>query len=801
VSTTDNWYSTIRKDVLDNSAKGRSVLILFETIQQSLTFAKWLGSKNFQVLNGMQDTQSEVYIVSKAGNASMITISTNKAGWGMDITTTPDCDAAGGLHVILGFFPLNNRVQQQAEGRTARMGKNGTVQMIINREAESVLKECDIEDIKSMEFLNQFREYLEVKCSKTRQQSIIPLARLLDKLVVDFCVFIEKNKAKVNEYTLLAIKENWAEWLSEIDNQSDLEPDPLQFQIEVEKKYSEFTSKLVDVVNSQTVIQNPDIYVSWGNSLSGSSSIDKYNKAIQLDTGHPFAYLQRGFVYGRTEQTKESQADFELAIFHFSRQIELNPTKADYFLGRTQAYQQMDQPTKSQKDFCRVLVLDSGNLTAFLGNATSLEELNRWDEGIQNYRSLISECRKCDLSVTRRSYLYEKVIQGFIEAKQYTEAKVLCEETLALLITDTEMKGTLNLKMAYILIDGFNSLDLAIKYLQKAIEVAPGNTFVRDKVVDCSIRLADHYVEKNDINGQINAYALANKLIPDNHHSKYELNIMLAAWLEQRGDIDTAISFYKCAIYLNETNPSATECLADLYRELKKYDLAIEFYNAALKIDPNSKLVKLHLYMTYADLAQNALDNNQNEQAIKYCNHIIITIGGLDGEQTCRIFNLAGLARKCQKNFAKAIDNFNIAIQANSEEDCPKSNLAYLYLTLANKESQDSRTYNVAIRYYRLAIRVGTLDKIVLSALNHDFGLLFKKMGDSTEAIRLFKEALRLDNSCSKAKINLSLIYNNIGVDHYNRGKMYQARTAFKEAQRYDPSDRNIRKNILLTYD
>ena len=62
----------------------------------------------------------------KTVDSTQIVIATLLAARGTDINTTDSVEQNGGLYVCVTFLPKNQRVQDQAFGRSARKGKKGT---------------------------------------------------------------------------------------------------------------------------------------------------------------------------------------------------------------------------------------------------------------------------------------------------------------------------------------------------------------------------------------------------------------------------------------------------------------------------------------------------------------------------------------------------------------------------------------------------------------------------------------------------------------------------------------------------
>ncbi|CAF4871223.1 unnamed protein product, partial [Rotaria sp. Silwood2] len=126
------WLKAICRCAINESKKDRGTLIICETIEFSKRIAAELRKCccssiiKLYIMNNMDQEKNVARIKPRE-----IIIATNLAGRGTDIKTDK-IEKYGGLHVIVTFMPPNKRVEKQAFGRTARQGKRGTGQRILN---------------------------------------------------------------------------------------------------------------------------------------------------------------------------------------------------------------------------------------------------------------------------------------------------------------------------------------------------------------------------------------------------------------------------------------------------------------------------------------------------------------------------------------------------------------------------------------------------------------------------------------------------------------------------------------------
>ncbi len=113
--------------------QGRPILIGTCTVEESEKVSQWLQQVEIshRVLNAKQD-QHESEIIAQAGQQQAITVATNMAGRGTDISLGEGVAELGGLHVIALSRNASGRVDRQLYGRCARQGDPGSAEAILS---------------------------------------------------------------------------------------------------------------------------------------------------------------------------------------------------------------------------------------------------------------------------------------------------------------------------------------------------------------------------------------------------------------------------------------------------------------------------------------------------------------------------------------------------------------------------------------------------------------------------------------------------------------------------------------------
>ena len=128
-------YKAVVKDVVERHKKGQPVLVGTTSITQSEQLSDMLLKSGVphNVLNAKHH-EKEAEIVANAGQRGMVTIATNMAGRGTDISLGERVAELGGLHILGTERHESRRIDNQLRGRSGRQGDPGSSQFFLSLE-------------------------------------------------------------------------------------------------------------------------------------------------------------------------------------------------------------------------------------------------------------------------------------------------------------------------------------------------------------------------------------------------------------------------------------------------------------------------------------------------------------------------------------------------------------------------------------------------------------------------------------------------------------------------------------------
>ena len=133
--TKDAKYRAVVRDVVERHKTGQPILVGTTSITQSEMLSDMLtkASVPHNVLNAKHH-EKEAEIVANAGQYGMVTIATNMAGRGTDISLGEGVAELGGLHILGTERHESRRIDNQLRGRSGRQGDNGSSQFFLSLE-------------------------------------------------------------------------------------------------------------------------------------------------------------------------------------------------------------------------------------------------------------------------------------------------------------------------------------------------------------------------------------------------------------------------------------------------------------------------------------------------------------------------------------------------------------------------------------------------------------------------------------------------------------------------------------------
>ncbi|SDE50490.1 preprotein translocase subunit SecA [Paenibacillus sp. UNCCL117] len=143
-------FRAVVNEIVERHKKNQPVLVGTVSIENSERLSEMLKKKGVphKVLNAKYHAE-EAEIVSRAGQAGAVTIATNMAGRGTDITLGEGVAEIGGLHIIGTERHESRRIDNQLRGRAGRQGDPGSSQFYLSLEDE-LMRRFGAENIMGM---------------------------------------------------------------------------------------------------------------------------------------------------------------------------------------------------------------------------------------------------------------------------------------------------------------------------------------------------------------------------------------------------------------------------------------------------------------------------------------------------------------------------------------------------------------------------------------------------------------------------------------------------------------------------
>jgi tetratricopeptide (TPR) repeat protein len=298
------------------------------------------------------------------------------------------------------------------------------------------------------------------------------------------------------------------------------------------------------------------------------------------------------------------------------------------------------------------------------------------------------------------------------------------------------------------------ALQQSIATVRKALAESPDDRFLYES-------LGTLLSKTEDLAGACEAWQQVSHLLPHYVQAYCQTGLLLV--LQKR--YDEAVQSFNLALRLEPDSFTAIEGLANTLAHQGKNQEAVALYDKVLRIKPNYSPTHISLGLALKALGRTQEAEAQFRQATQ------------SPVNTAASFQSLGKVCFDQGWMEEAVANFTKALRLDPTDAAIHVNLGMALASL--------RRYPEAQKHYAEAVRLNP----TLAEAHFRLGFELGRQGKDAEALSHFAEALRLKPDLKEARVNL-------GVALMHLGRTGEAIQQFEEVLRTDPTNPTALKNL-----
>ena len=451
--------------------------------------------------------------------------------------------------------------------------------------------------------------------------------------------------------------------------------------------------------------------------ISVEGALEQCRTALTLEPENVNAHIYTGYFQCLNGNFEEAEKEFKLAVNNSGK----NSARPRLFLSKL-LFSRIRNHDSSVKDVMKFLYY-------FLSGSMMI----MWDcPSIKMFCKFLAN----DFSV----FSYKKLGETFEKMKLFPSAL----EAYSKGLEKTSQGNLFYQKMGDLSLE-CNDIEASLEFYKKAYELNPSD---REVLIKMATICQTYFPEKTD--ETIDYYTTLLEFGIDMDKIYYELGHLYLA----KSDKINAVSAFKLAQELNPENPYYNNSLAYAYIKAELYDDAIEYYQKAIKLNPDAEWTSIvchALGAIYADV------KNNFEAAEATFNAGMV----LDQKNVDIQLSLGDLYMN-EGDLDKAIKTYCDAITTD-----PENYLAYAKTGLALWEKDYLEESIVA---FHKSIELNPDFEIA----QNNLGVVYLDgLGDPKEAVQYFKNAININPNYTLAYFNLGRAYQAIG-DNTLAAEYYQ---------------------------